>query len=82
MSFPWAYNRHNVVQDVSFSIAPGETLALVGESGSGKSVTARAVLKLIPAGAEVSGLAALHDRNLLALTEREFHDVRGSRASG
>ena len=79
VSFPWAYNGRNVVQDVSFSVAAGETLALVGESGSGKSVTARAVLGLLPAGAQVSGLAALHDRNLLALTEREFRDVRGSR---
>ena len=37
-----------VLQDVSFSIAPGETLGLVGESGCGKSVTALSIMRLLP----------------------------------
>ena len=47
-----------VVHDISFSIAPGEKLALVGESGSGKSVGAMSLLGLVP-GAAVSGQAGL-----------------------
>jgi oligopeptide/dipeptide ABC transporter ATP-binding protein len=44
-----------VLRDVSFSIATGEALGLVGESGSGKSMTARAIDRLLPAGARVEG---------------------------
>jgi peptide/nickel transport system permease protein len=78
VSFPWAYDGRNVVEDVSFSVAAGETVALVGESGSGKSVTARALLGLLPGGTEISGSAALNGRELLSLSERELTSVRGS----
>jgi peptide/nickel transport system ATP-binding protein len=71
------------VKNVSFHIDRGETLALVGESGSGKSVTARAIMKLLPRTAHVSR----ESRVLLAgsridhLTERQMLDVRGDRIS-
>ena len=71
------------VQNVSFHIDRGETLALVGESGSGKSVTARAIMKLLPRTADVSG----ESRVLLAGTridqfsERQMLNVRGDRIS-
>ena len=44
-----------VVNDVSFSIAPGETLGLIGESGSGKSVTAFSILRLLQPPGQVTG---------------------------
>ena len=47
--------RRPVLRDVSFAMRPGEALGLVGESGSGKSMTARAIDRLLPRGAEVDG---------------------------
>jgi oligopeptide/dipeptide ABC transporter ATP-binding protein len=70
------------VDDVSFVVGRGETLALVGESGCGKSVTALAVLRLVqPPGRIVAGQILFEGRNLLALGEREMRSVRGARIS-
>jgi ABC-type dipeptide/oligopeptide/nickel transport system ATPase component len=67
------------VNDVSFSIAQGETLGLVGESGSGKSVTAFAILRLLqPPGRITGGRVLFQGRDLLALSEREMREVRGA----
>jgi ABC-type dipeptide/oligopeptide/nickel transport system ATPase component len=67
------------VDDVSFSIAQGETLGLVGESGSGKSVTAFAILRLLqPPGRITGGRVLFQGRDLLALSEREMREVRGA----
>ena len=54
-SFPAAEGWRTVVDDVAFSVASRETLALVGESGSGKSVTALSVMRLLPPAARVRG---------------------------
>ncbi|MDR0365650.1 MAG: ABC transporter permease subunit, partial [Bifidobacteriaceae bacterium] len=43
-----------VVEDVSFDVHPGEVLGIVGESGSGKTITARALIALLPAGGQIS----------------------------
>jgi ABC-type dipeptide/oligopeptide/nickel transport system ATPase component len=70
------------VSDVSFHVAPGETLGLVGESGSGKSVTAFAILRLLQPPGRVSGGTVLFEgRDLLTLPEREMRHVRGARIS-
>jgi peptide/nickel transport system ATP-binding protein len=71
------------VDGVSFSIQPGETLALVGESGCGKSVTSLSIMRLIasPPGRTVAGSIRFNGRDLLALTEREMRDVRGNEIS-
>ncbi|WP_232627935.1 ABC transporter ATP-binding protein [Methylobacterium sp. Leaf118] len=67
------------VDRVSFSIAPGETLALVGESGSGKSVTALSVLRLLDGAAHhPSGRILFKGRDLLTLRERDLRQVRGA----
>ncbi len=70
------------VHDVSFEIARGETLALVGESGSGKSLTAHALLRLVPPpGRILGGEIVLDGRNLMDLPESRLEQVRGARIS-
>ena len=69
-----------VVNGVSFSVAAGETLALVGESGCGKSMTASALMRLLPDDASVTaGDVRLDGESLLDLTEREMCLRRGRR---
>ncbi|GAA4406371.1 ABC transporter ATP-binding protein [Quisquiliibacterium transsilvanicum] len=65
-----------VVEDMSFSIAPGERFALVGESGSGKTVTAYSLLRL-HSDARYGGRILFDGRDLLSLSEREMRGVRG-----
>ena len=50
-----AFGTRPVVHDLSFTIAPGQTLGLVGESGSGKSATSLAILRLLPPTATLTG---------------------------
>src|SRR5262249_16608687 len=68
------------VDGVSFSVQPGETLAVVGESGCGKSVTALSVLRLIasPPGRIVSGDIRFENKSLLGLAEPEMRELRGN----
>jgi oligopeptide transport system ATP-binding protein len=68
----------HAVNGISFSIAQGETLGIVGESGCGKSVTALALLGILPrAGRAVAGTARFGGRDLLQLSDRELRGVRG-----
>jgi oligopeptide/dipeptide ABC transporter ATP-binding protein len=69
------------VNGVSFNIGHGETFGLVGESGSGKTVTARAIMRLIPMppGEVASGEIHFEERNVLQLNDEEIRDLRGRR---
>jgi microcin C transport system ATP-binding protein len=67
-----------VVNDVSFSIAPGEKFALVGESGSGKSITALSVLRLVDA-AVTTGAIRFDGEDLTQKTESQMRGLRGGR---
>ena len=67
-----------VVNGVSWSVDPGETLAIVGESGSGKSVSVLSLLGLVPRPpATVTGTATFDGQDLLALSEEALRKVRG-----
>jgi len=70
------------VQDISFSVQPGEVLGLVGESGSGKSVTGLAIMGLIDAPGEITGGSVrLNGRELVGLAEPEMRKLRGREIS-
>jgi peptide/nickel transport system ATP-binding protein/oligopeptide transport system ATP-binding protein len=71
------------VDDVSFTIEPGETLGLVGESGCGKSVTASAIMRLVPMppGRIAGGQVIFDGVDLLRLSEKQMRGIRGNRIS-
>jgi peptide/nickel transport system ATP-binding protein len=70
------------VDDVSFEIRAGETLALVGESGCGKSVTALSIMRLVQAPGRIAGgRIRFKGRDLLPLAERDMQAVRGAEIS-
>jgi peptide/nickel transport system ATP-binding protein len=82
----WFFTRDGTVRavdGVSFSVLPGETLAIVGESGCGKSVTALSILRLIasPPGRIVSGSIRFDGRDLLGLSDADMRRVRGNEIS-
>lgn len=80
VSFAAEQGRVRAVQDVSFSVLPGQTLGIVGESGCGKSVTAMALMGLLPSQAARidGGEIRFRDQNLLALKPSMMADLRGN----
>jgi peptide/nickel transport system ATP-binding protein len=71
------------VDDVSFSVHAGETLAIVGESGCGKTMTSLSLMRLVPSppGRIVGGAIRLGGRDLVALDETQMREVRGNEIS-
>ena len=71
------------VDDVSFSVHAGETLAIVGESGCGKTMTSLSLMRLVPSppGRIVGGSIRLGGRDLVTIDEAEMRDVRGNEIS-
>lgn len=70
------------VDDVSFSVKPGETVAIVGESGSGKSVTALSIMRLLGKNGRIhSGSIQFTGKELTTLTEKEMRKIRGKEIS-
>ncbi len=73
------FGTTRIVENLSFSLMPGETLGIVGESGSGKSITALAIMRLLPGGGSLSAdhLRILGE-DVLAAPEARLEDLRGS----
>ena len=69
--------RRSVLRDVSFTVSPGEAVGLVGESGSGKTMTARAIDRLLPGGAEVTGSIRFGGADIGRLTGSGLRRYRG-----
>ncbi|MEM7469979.1 MAG: dipeptide ABC transporter ATP-binding protein [Pseudomonadota bacterium] len=67
-----------ILDDVSFEIGPGQVHGLIGESGSGKSMTALAVVQLLPDGAVCSGRIEVEGQNTVALSEPALCEMRGA----
>lgn len=72
-------DERKLVDEVSFTMRKGEVFALVGESGSGKSLTALALMRLLPGNMRLSGQITLADSALLSLSEAQMRQVRGGR---
>ena len=79
VALPMAGRLVPVLSGVSFALARGESAGLVGESGSGKSMTALAIMGLLPPGARVAGRIVFDGRDLLAAGESELCALRGRR---
>ena len=74
------FPRHgtvDVVDNISFSVRPGETVALVGESGCGKSITSLAIMGLLDPKARIRGEILFEGKNLLTMSEKERNALRG-----
>ena len=83
IEFSTERGKVRAIDGVSFDILPGETLGLVGESGCGKTVTALAILGLIPSppGRITGGSIRLQGRELVGLPESEYRHIRGKEIS-
>ncbi len=79
IALPEGADRPLAVDAIGLEMARNEVLCVVGESGSGKSLTAHAVLGLVPKGLGVSGSIRFEGRELLGMAEKERRRLRGSR---
>ena len=78
VNLPAGMERGHAVENISFDLMPGQILCIIGESGSGKSVTANAVMGLLPRLMRVSGGSILlDDEDLLTCSDDAMRDMRG-----
>lgn len=75
------FGAHPAVNDISFTLAQGEMLALVGESGSGKSATALAIMGLLAPQARTAGRIIFAGDDVLSLPPRQLRALRGNQIS-
>ena len=73
-----SFGETRVVDGISFCVKSGSTLAIVGESGSGKSVTAMAILGLLPVVAQIQGEIQFDELQLMSATPKQLRAIRGN----
>ncbi|WP_040283533.1 dipeptide/oligopeptide/nickel ABC transporter permease/ATP-binding protein [Tessaracoccus massiliensis] len=81
ISFPSAHGEVKIVDGVSFTVRPGETMGLVGESGCGKSITSMAIMGLLPETARIEGSVKFAGQELLTMSPKERNALRGHEMS-
>lgn len=74
-----AHGSETLLEQVSFKIYPTQTLAIVGESGSGKSITALALLGLLPNSLQVTGVVQFQGQDILKLSQPQLQYIRGKK---
>ena len=79
VSLQTSRGTHDALRGISFELDRGQTMGLIGESGCGKSITALALMGLLPDGAEVSGSIRFDGRELTTLDEPALCALRGNR---
>lgn len=77
IKFPAAHGDVAIVDNVSFSVRPNETMGLVGESGCGKSITAMTIMGLLPDTAEITGSIKFAGKELVGMSHKEHNALRG-----
>ncbi|WP_228389194.1 ABC transporter ATP-binding protein [Cumulibacter manganitolerans] len=78
VSFPTDDGLVTAVRNVSFDLHSGEALGIVGESGSGKSVSAMALMGLLPKSAQITGSVMFAGKELVGMPEKELQKIRGN----
>ncbi len=79
VKLPKGADRSHAMTEVTFSVAANEILCVVGESGSGKSMTANAIMRLLPGGVEIDGGRILFEgQDLAGVSEAQMRQVRGA----
>ena len=79
VSLKTAYGRQDVISNINFCLNAGEKLGIVGESGCGKSITALALMSLLPPDSKTRGRIILEGRDILNLNSKEICSIRGNR---
>ncbi len=79
--FPGPEGTVSAVRGIDLHVMPGEVVCLLGESGSGKSVSMRALMRLLPPRAEVTGRIHVEGRDVMAMPGRELRAMRGGAVS-
>ncbi|MFF0828094.1 ABC transporter ATP-binding protein [Brevibacillus sp. NPDC003359] len=77
-SFIQAGKKLTVIEGVSLSVEPGETVGVVGESGCGKSVTSMSIMQLLGRNVEMTGSIRFQEKELLSLTDKQMQTIRGN----
>ncbi len=79
VSLKTAFGRQDIISNINFSMKTGEKMGIVGESGCGKSISALALMSLLPPDSQTSGKILLGDEDILSLNAREICHIRGNR---